>query len=99
MQRETRRNHIVGSVTTFAVIMRPDPQRSGFTLVNIGSTSLRLLPGDAPSGTDAVLLDADGGTVIVDGNTDGELASAVWYAEQPAGLTATFQLWEHRKIN
>ncbi len=65
-------------VGAFQLVMRQDPSRIGFAIVNDGSFDVGIAPTGQPPGQKSFIIPANGGTLVGDWKEDGELVSQRW---------------------
>ncbi len=75
-----RFNREVSSVPNgiFALVLRQDPSRIGFTIVNDGTFDVGMAPVGQPGGQKSFIVAANGGTLTGEWKEDGELVSREW---------------------
>jgi len=62
------------------IILRQDPSRIAFTIVNVGANDVNLVPSGQPAPTRGFICAANGGTVSAEWKEDGELINREWTA-------------------
>lgn len=72
-------NRSLSSVgTTVVQVVRQDPSRIGFTIVNLSLNRIYVSPIGAPSATRGVRIDPNGGSVALNWEEDGEAVAWEW---------------------
>ncbi|MGH7375869.1 MAG: hypothetical protein ACREKK_00435 [Candidatus Methylomirabilales bacterium] len=87
------RNRAASSVSiTAANVLRNDPSRASFELVNLGAFTVFITPHGEPSSTNGFRVEPNGGVLFVEWEVDGEVVAWPWRAIAIGGLTALFIL-------
>lgn len=66
-------------VTTTGIILKQDPERISFTIVNLGSVNVMVAPTQLVSANLGILLDPFGGWITTTFEEDGALPTIEWY--------------------
>lgn len=83
------RNRAASSVgTTAADLLRNDPSRVSFQLVNLGAFTVFVTPLGEPSSTNGLRVEANGGALFVEWETDGEVVAWAWRGIAVGGTSA-----------
>lgn len=83
------RNRAASSVgTTAADVLRNDPSRASFQFVNLGAFTVFVTPLGEPSSTNGFRIEANGGALIADWETDGEVVAWAWRGIAIGGTSA-----------
>lgn len=78
--------------TVASTVLRNDPSRVSFLFVNLGAFLVFITPRGEPSATNGIRLEANGGGVSAEWETDGEVVAWAWRAISVGGLTDVFIL-------
>tara|TARA_Y100000310_G_scaffold25179_1_gene24122 strand:+ start:513 stop:887 length:375 start_codon:yes stop_codon:yes gene_type:complete len=73
--------------TTVTELLKQDPQRLGFTIINTSSNVLYVLPDRGVSSSNGIRLGAAGGSVSVTYATDFDVTGYAWYGVGSASST------------
>jgi hypothetical protein len=65
---------------TATQILRADPKRTGFTIINSGDRTILLAPDPAPGVANAITLNPQGSAMTVTKRDDHEMATMPWWA-------------------
>ncbi len=74
--RFQRNADVVGTVVQ--LILKQDPSRIAFTIVNVGAFDVGIVPTGQPTGQKSFTVAANGGVLSGDWREDGELISQEW---------------------
>lgn len=86
-------NRAASSVgTTAATVLRNDPSRVSFVLVNLGAFVVFVVLRGEPSSTNGLRVEPNGGTLIVGWEDDGEMVAWEWRAVAVGGTSALLVL-------
>lgn len=80
----------VGATSTQA--LRNDPSRVSFLFVNLGAFTVFITMRGVPSATNGIRVEANGGALSVEWETDGEVVAWEWLAIAVGGASAAFIL-------
>ncbi len=80
------------ATATSAIILKNDPSRVFFLVVNLGAFDVFLAPLGAASATRGVRLSASGGAATAQWDEDGEVTANEWHALGNGGTSALFIL-------
>lgn len=86
----------VAVATTSTKIVDNNPDCLALTIINLGSNTLILRPGDAPSSTAGVLLVSAGGSVTMNVRDDLTLPTREWYGIGSGGATTAYYVRVNR---
>lgn len=74
---------IIGAGVT--QVLNNGPDRLMFTLINLDGAVVMVAPTSAPAVRQGIWLDANGGFIVLDAGTDGELVGQAWWVWSLAG--------------
>lgn len=75
----SRLNRALSAVgTTVIQVLRQDPSRTGFTIVNLSLNRIYVTPLGVPSSSNGVRVDPNGGSVFLNWEEDGEVVAWEW---------------------
>src|SRR5882672_11267255 len=73
---------------TVQLVLKQDPSRIAFTIVNVGTFDLGIRPSGQPTGIKSFIVGANGGVLSGDWREDGELISQEWTGCGNGGTTS-----------
>ncbi len=78
--------------TTVGQLLRNDPGRVAFLIVNLGGFNIFAVPQDAgaPSATKGILIQPNGGALVAKWDDDGEVTAWEWLAIAIGGASAVY---------
>ena len=78
--------------TTATQIMRQNPNRFAFTVINLSTNTLYINTRSTVSSTDGIRVSASGGSAFFEWRLDGELPSREWFAIATGASSAIWVL-------
>ncbi len=87
---ESSANPIIG--TDAAELVGADPERVILTVVNLSANVVYVAPSNQVSATNGIRLNANGGSMTIDAETDGVLLSASWWGIAAAANSQLYRL-------
>jgi len=64
--------------TAVQLVLKQDPSRIAFTIVNVGSFDVGIIPRGQPTGQKSFIVAANGGVLTAQWDEDGEVVSQEW---------------------
>lgn len=93
----TQRNPITGTVATTATqILRANPRRVGFSIINSSINTILVAPYPAVTTSAGITLNPQGSCLTVTADHDEELARLPWWAIA-VGAAASVDIYEHEE--
>lgn len=92
----TAEESVITVATTVTAIVGADPERVSLTLINLSSNTLSVSPQTSVSLTRGIILEANGGALVLDSELDGILPALNWFGIANLAAATVYRLSQSR---